>query len=409
MTTHSATTLSIHTLTHFQLAIVTIARLALNAAFRIIYPLQPFLTDQFQADPVTISTLVTVQLLASLVSPLGGTLADTRGERAIMSVGLMLFCVGTLACAFTTGFPCFLVGNVVIGLGYSLYQPSATAYLSARTPYSRRGWALGILETSWAGAALLGVAPLMQVVQTTHSTMPIYLILFTAGIGSLMLIRYALPKLAYRERTVEEHRIDWSAIRTTTVFAMIVVMALMMFANDTYSVTQGQWLREAFRATDGMLGQTFVAAGAAELCGSIAVIFLVDRIGKKRAAFGGFMCAALCLGALPLATSWNMLLGLLFLFFLAEEFAIVAAIPLISGLAPTARGTVVSLTMTISNITRAVGSIASSAIFVTFGIAGNIWIAAGLMLGGVLIGMVLVSETEAYTEQGRDHTTKREL
>jgi MFS transporter, DHA1 family, inner membrane transport protein len=392
------TTLSIESVTNLQLAIVTIARLALNAAFRIIYPLQPFLSDQFNADLQTVSTLVTIQLLASLVSPLGGTLADTRGERTTMSLGLLLFCVGTLTCALTAGFTAFLTGYALIGLGVSIYQPAATAYLSARTPYSRRGWALGILETSWAGAALLGVAPLMQVVQITRSTMPVYGALCAAGVISLALVRFALPRVVHRKHATERRRIDWSAIRTPTVFAIIAVMAMTMFAYDIYGVAQGQWLREAFQANDGMLGQIFVAAGAAELCGSLLVIFLADRIGKKRAAFGGFICAALFLGALPFATGWGMLLVLLFLFFLAEEFAIVATLPLVSGVAPTARGTVVSLTMTIANIARAVGSVTSSAIFLAFGIGGITWIAAGCMFVAILIGYLYVTETEAQAE-----------
>jgi DHA1 family inner membrane transport protein len=394
----SVTMPSFEPVTNLQLAIVTIARLALNAAFRIIYPLQPFLSDQFNADLQTVSMLVTIQLLASLVSPLGGTLADTRGERTTMSLGLLLFCIGTLTCALTAGFTSFLAGYALIGLGVSIYQPAATAYLSARTPYSRRGWALGILETSWAGAALLGVAPLMQVVQMTRSTIPVYGILCGAGVISLALVRFALPRVAHRRQTGEERRIDWPAIRTPTVFAMVTVMALMMFAYDIYGVAQGQWLREAFQATDGMLGQIFVAAGAAELCGSLLVIFLADRIGKKRAAFGGFVCAALCLAALPFAPTWTGLLALLFLFFLTEEFAIVAAIPLISGVAPTARGTTVSLTMTIANIARAIGSVTSSAIFLAFGIIGITWVAAVVMLAGILIGVTYIIETEAQAE-----------
>ena len=75
-------------LTNGQLASVTLGRLALNVAYRIIYPLQPFLALHLQVDLRTVSALVTVQVLASIVSPLGGTLADTRGERATMTGGL---------------------------------------------------------------------------------------------------------------------------------------------------------------------------------------------------------------------------------------------------------------------------------------------------------------------------------
>jgi predicted MFS family arabinose efflux permease len=382
-------------LTNAQLAIVTIARLALNIAFRIIYPLQPFLTNQLNVDLQTVSMLVTVQLLASLFSPLGGTLADTRGERFTMSVGLSIFCIGTIICIVAGGFGGFLAGYALIGLAMSLYQPSATAYLSARTPYTRRGWALGVYETSWAGAALIGVAPLMQVVQVTQSATPVYWVLSGLGVAALAMVRLMLPPTPQRQRQPGVGMLDWRALANPSVVAILSVMTLVMFGYDLYGVAQGPWLKQFFQASEGMLGQTFLAAGVAELIGSVAVAFLVDRIGKRRAAFGGFIVAGLALALLPTATSWEMLLGLLFVFFLAEEFAIVAALPLVSGVAPTARGTVVALTIVTTSIGRAVGAALSPILFQSTGIVFNTTVAAVLTCTAALIGFLLVREAES--------------
>ncbi|KPV50099.1 MFS transporter, partial [Kouleothrix aurantiaca] len=143
------------TLTAGQLAAVTLGRLGLNVAYRIVYPLQPFLADRLHVSLYTVSALITVQVLASAASPLGGALADTRGERNTMSLGLALFCAGAALCALAGSFGGFLAGYALIGLAVALYQPSAQAYISARTSYARRGQALGVFETSWAGAALV--------------------------------------------------------------------------------------------------------------------------------------------------------------------------------------------------------------------------------------------------------------
>ncbi|MDW8148049.1 MAG: MFS transporter [Roseiflexaceae bacterium] len=147
-------------LTTAHLAIVTGGRLALVAAFRIIYPLQPFLTNELNVDLRTVSTLITVQLAASMLSPIGGALADTRGERATMSGGLAIFALGTALCALSPSFAAFVIGYALVGLAVALYQPAAQAYLAARTPYARRGWALGTFENvlgaggvAWGGAA----------------------------------------------------------------------------------------------------------------------------------------------------------------------------------------------------------------------------------------------------------------
>src|SRR5262249_4932367 len=154
------------------------------------------------------SALVTVQVLASIVSPLGGTLADTRGERTTMTGALGIFCVGAALCALAGGFGGFLAGYALIGLAVALYQPSAQAYLSKRTTYERRGRALGIYETSWAAAALLGVAPLMQLVQATGSAETIFWIILAAGACSLALVRFGLPALP-AGRVGARQRLDW--------------------------------------------------------------------------------------------------------------------------------------------------------------------------------------------------------
>src|ERR1041384_4562773 len=101
---------NLDSLTNSQLAVVTLGRLALNVAYHIVYPLQPFLAQHLHVDLRTVSALVTVQVLASVASPLGGTLADTRGERTTMTGGLALFCLGTMLCALTSSFGGFLAG-----------------------------------------------------------------------------------------------------------------------------------------------------------------------------------------------------------------------------------------------------------------------------------------------------------
>src|SRR5215210_9579592 len=214
------------TLTNGQLASVTLGRLALNVAYRIIYPLQPFLALHLHVDLRTVSALVTVQVLASVVSPLGGTLADTRGERATMTGGLSVFCAGAALCALSTGFGAFLAGYALIGLAVALYQPAAQAYLSKRTSYERRGWALGVFETSWAAAALLGVAPLMYLVQLTSSSAAVFWIILAAGACSLALIRFGLPALPHPVEGSGDRgdgarqRIDWRALRTPSVIGV---------------------------------------------------------------------------------------------------------------------------------------------------------------------------------------------
>lgn len=391
-----------NSLTNGQLAAVTLGRLALNAAYRILYPLQPFLALRLDVDLRTVSALVTVQVLASVASPLGGALADTRGERSTMTLGLLIFCLGAGLCAVAGSFGAFLVGYALIGLAVALYQPAAQAYLSARTDYARRGWALGVFETSWAASALLGVAPLMQLVQSTGDSAWSFRLILLAGLCSLALVRFGLPSAraagpsAAPSQPPGRRAIDWGALRTASVFGILALLVLSGMGVDMIFVVQGAWSKASLGATEAQLGQVFGLLGIAEFGGSIGSTLLVDRVGKKRAVLAGYGLTALAVALLPLSDgSWPLFLALYFLFDLCFEFAIVSTFPLASGVAPAVRGTLLALGVLMVGLGRAVGSQIAEPLWSSQGIGVLGLASAALIAVGVLLCWRLVRENEA--------------
>lgn len=381
-------------LTSGQLAAVTLGRLALNVAYRIVYPLQPFLALHLHVDLRTVSALVTVQVLASIASPLGGTLADTRGERTTMTSGLALFCLGAALCALTSSFGGFLAGYALIGLAVALYQPAAQAYLSARTSYERRGRVLGIFETSWAGAALLGVAPLMLLVQFSNNAAWVFWILLAAGVCSLALVRFGLPPVALH-RAAARPKLDWRALRTPSVLGVLGLLLLSAMGVDQIFVIQGAWAKSSFGADEAQLGQVFALMGIAELLGSLGSTVLVDRVGKKRTVLCGYGLTALSVLALPWSDgSWLAFVALFFVFDLCFEFSIVSTFPLASGIAPAVRGTVMALSVLSTGVGRAIGSQVAEPLWSSFGIWATGLTSAGLIGAGVLLCSLLVREGE---------------
>ena len=383
------------TLTAGQLAAVTLGRLGLNVATRIVYPLQPFLAGQLQVSLYTVSALITVQVLASAASPLGGALADTHGERNTMALGLAMFCVGSALCALAGSFGGFLAGYALTGLAVALYQPSAQAYISARTSYARRGQALGVFETSWAGAALIGVAPLMQLIQFTGSATWAFAVILLAGVCSLALVRFGLPPAPPRAPGVARPGVAWGALRGRSVAGMLALLFLAALGVDLVFVVQGAWAKSSLGATEGQLGQVFALLGLAELGGSLSSTLLVDRVGKKRAVLAGYTLTATCAALLPLSDgSWLLFLALIFLFDLCYEFAIVSSFPLASGVAPAARGTVMALGVLMTGMGRATGSQLAEPIWHGLGIGATGLLSAAATLFGVGVCWALVREAE---------------
>ncbi len=403
-TTEPSTSQAPPALTNGQLAVVTLGRLGLNMAYRIVYPLQPFLAQRLEVDLPTVSALVTVQVLAAAISPLGGYLADTRGERALMAGALGLFCLGAGLCALAGSFGGFLLGYALIGLGTSLYQPAAQSYLSARTSYARRGWALGIFETSWAASALVGVAPLMWLVQATGDTSWSFGCILAVALCSLALVRFGLPPVARpapggaapRAAGQPRLRLDWRALRTPSVLSVLALLFLTALATDLVFVVQGAWSKASLGASEAQLGQVFALLGIAELGGSLGSTLLVDRFGKKRTALVGYALTALCVALLPLSDgSWMLFLPLYFLFDLCFEFSIVSALPLASGVAPAVRGTVMALCVMMNGMGRALGSRIATPLWLGAGIWAIGLTSAALIALGVLQCWALVREHEA--------------
>jgi predicted MFS family arabinose efflux permease len=120
------------------------------------------------------------------------------------------------------------------------------------------------------------------------------------------------------------------------------------------------------------LGGASVVIGIAELFGEGGVSILADRLNKQRAVLYGLVASILASGLLPVlgGSVWGAYVGL-FLFYLSFEFTIVSLIPLMSGVMPRARGTVMALTIASANLGRGLGSLAAAPMYL-----GGFWVNA---------------------------------
>lgn len=389
--------LTLAPLTWRQLLILLVGRLALNTAFRAIYPLLAFLASGLSVDLATASLLITAQVAATLISPLGGSLADAYGERTVMLGGLMLFCGGAIVCAVVRDFVPFMLGYGLIGLATALYHPSTQAYASARTPYARRGRVLGILELSWAFAALAGVTSLSWLIGDGDSWAPAFWALFAAGLVVLLGTVLALPATPHipPEHLAGTSGASGRVLGQPSVIAALLCLFCTLLAAELIFVVYAGWIKADFGATTEQLALVFGLLGFVELGGSSGSTLLVDRIGKRRTVLVAFAVVALLQGLLPFSGgNWRLFLVLFLLFDLWFEFAIVSAFPLISGILPAARGTMLSLSVAAIGLGRVVGSLAGPLLWAHFSFVANGLLAASMTALGVIICLLFVREGE---------------
>lgn len=161
------------------------------------------------------------------------------------------------------------------------------------------------------------------------------------GLGLWLVIPRDAPHAA-AANTPRPNR--WAVVwRSPTVLAAMSIGLTISAANESLNAVYARWLERDFGLRVAERGLTLIVIGLAELAGEALVMWLADRLGKRRAIGLGAAASALAYFALPLLSRHlTFALAGLFLVFIAFEFTIVASIPLITELVPEARGTVMS-------------------------------------------------------------------
>jgi predicted MFS family arabinose efflux permease len=323
--------------------VVLFSRVTLNLAVRVTYPFLPAIARGLGISFEKAGLLVAARHLVGLTGALWGLLGERKGYAWGMVLGLSALCIGSLTVSVSRTFSLALLGFVLIGLSKPVYDPNVQAFASSRIPYSKRAWALGILESSWAGSWLIGIPLSGFLIAHFGWQSPFVLISGAALVAiictkSLQQITQANPD--YRESTSQ--MVSSSREEVTVQARPILILGvslLMVFANENMVIVYGAWLENQFNLQVQTLGLYSILVGLAELAGEFTVVFLVDRFGKRRAILTGLLLTGMSYLALPFCQSSVVFafVGLIAMFFLFE-FTIVSIFPYVSELVPSERG-----------------------------------------------------------------------
>ncbi len=385
-----------HSLSAAGLATIVAGRFVLNTVFRIAYPLIPFVAAHFSVPEEAATWIVTAAVVLGLFSPVGGWLGERIGYRLTMLVGLSLGAVGMVCAILAPAFWGLVLAYGICGAGIAVYQPAVQAYVSALTPYHARGRAIGVVELSWALSGICAVPVLVRVVAAQGSARAAFVILCVCLVG-VTLATVWLPSEPRHRAGPTTAADSLVAIKDPGVWSLLAFVFLALAGTEIFYIVQPVWATARFDASLADLATAAFVFGVGELIGSSASALITDWFGKLRAATLGFAMTALVFCILPLLSgTWPSYLVCYLLLGACVEFAIVATLTLASTVGVVGRATIMALTITMLQISRAVGSqlgvpiLNSSSLFVT-GV-----IAASLTLFGVMIALRFVQETERH-------------
>lgn len=359
----------------FQLLVFMLLRTVLNTMHRMVYPFLAVFARGLGVEITTLSYIVTARSFFGMFAPVFGSIADHRGRKFGILLGILSFTLGMGAVALRPSLFTFSLAVLLAILGKYLFDTSMQAYFGDRIPYERRGTALAVTEAAWSMGFIAGV-PLMGFLIAGYGWDEPFR--WLAGLGVLMfaVIWRMMPRDEASHHT-DPHQTppkpdaakNFRAVLTNIPALAGVSIALWAStANELVNLIFGVWLEDSFGLKIAALAGASAVIGFSELGGEGLVALTTDRLGKPRALMLGLSGNALASLLLPFVgqTELGALIGL-FLFYITFEYVMVSHIPLMTEVMPQARATLLSFNLTGHSLGRMIGALLAAFVYERFG------------------------------------------
>lgn len=366
-----------------QLARLTAGKSVANTALRWLPFFLPTLAIAFASSTAELTTILGVGEMAALVTLLAGRHFDAGHERVIM-VGALALIAGSSFLALAGTVVSFAGAFLMLIVGVSLYTVGGHTYLSRRVPFDRRGRVIGLFETSWASALLIGAPIIALLINAVGWRGPFIALGILATAMAVVVARtpHTEPISSGGPTAAANEPLTGAAWRVVFASGAIGVAGL------TTIVIAGTWLDDRLGVSTSGVGLSAMAFGLAELSSSVSSAAFSDRIGKGRSTRATLFVVVIGLIVMTRADT-SLVVGLvgLLLFFLGFEYAIVTSFGILSEVMPEARGRALAVGNAVGTVGRGAATVASGRLYDEFGINGP----AALSAVGALVAIALLT------------------
>lgn len=346
-----------------------------------VYPLLPLFAAGLGVSIAELGIAFSIRSFLGVLGPFLAVYADIRGRKSGMLLGLGLFTVGTFFVAIWPSFFTFIVASSLVVLGNGVFIPSMQAYLSDRVPYEKRGAVISFTELSWALSFIIGIPIIGLLIEKLNWVSP-FIFLGVLGLALFILLISKIPKDANPTR---EKQALLGNLRSVLTFWPAVAGMLMGFfftwANELVNLVFGVWINDSFGLAFATMTAASIVIGSSELISELLSVFVLDKLGKRRAILLALLLNSVSSVLLPL-TANNLTLALLGLgfFYITFEFALISGLTMMSEVLPSARATVMAATLAAFSLGRMLGALVGPSLY-----GVGFWAAC---LGAVLLNII---------------------
>ncbi len=350
-----------------QIVIMSLLRIIINTMHRMVYPFLSIFAQGMGVDVTAVSLALAGRNVAGIFGPIAAPVADSRGRKFGMLLGIVTFTVGVGLVAIRPGLLTFSAALILAILGKSWFDPAIHAYFGDRVAYERRGTSVAAIEMSWSIAFIAGVPAVGFLIARYGWSAP-FPVLTALGVFMLTVIWRLIPR---DERTAERKPLFPNmgvVLRSVPALAGISIGLWASGANEMVNLIFGVWLADTFKLQIAALAGASAVIGIAELSGESLVATVTDRLGKPRAVALGLEANIAASLLLPwIGRSEPGALAGLFLFYLSFEYLVVSQLPMMTEVVPAARATAIALNSVGFGIGRSLGALLSTFIYARLG------------------------------------------
>jgi predicted MFS family arabinose efflux permease len=376
---------------------------------QIISPLLPLIARDFgYADRVgEVGRLLgpAYALAAAFAALLVGPISDKFGRRRFLLYASILFGLSLVAVFFINDLSALAITRVFTGLAAGTFSTCSIAYVADYFPYNRRGVAMSVVQAGYFGSLVIGVPVANQIAQwqTWRSSFAFFGLL---SLVAFLLIALLLPE---DKHLMEQNLSERMARRFDNIRLVfetrerIASIAAAFFVSGGFVgffFYLGSWLRKDLKLSLSGVNMFFVAVGFALLVGALVAGPVADRFGKRGLSILSTLILAPMLFLIP-NLGWGVLLLACFLTAsLAFAFRQGPLQALATELVPRrARGALVAVRNTASQIGIAVATVASSPLYDNMGY-GAVGAFSGLLTLGAAFCILMMKEPRDDSAKG---------
>lgn len=197
-----------------------LAALAFALSQTLVAPALPAITQEYDTTSSTSAWVLTGYLLsASVCTPIAGKLGDLFGKARVLSIIMVLFCVGSVISALAASIELVIAGRIVQGVAGGVF-PLAFGIINDEFPADRRAVAIGVMSAMFGIGGGIGL-PLSGLIVDNVDISWLFWISLIA-LPAAVMVRLYVPPSPARERT----KVDWGGAALLSVALAAILLGI---------------------------------------------------------------------------------------------------------------------------------------------------------------------------------------